>query len=360
MLLPEAFAGTIPIQGTEIAARWDHLYIFLLWLSAFFFVLVVGAMLFFTFKYKHKPGVKTKYIAGHHLLEALWIGIPTFLLLIIFGWGYSVYHAMIQAPSDAYEVRVIGKQWFWTFQYEDGRTTVNELYVPIHQPVKLIMTSEDVLHSFFIPNFRIKQDVVPGIYSSIWFTATVPGKHQVFCAEYCGTSHSTMLAKVIALDPDQWSRWSRGQKLADIPEAGTETATAIPVPDEHALPDSQAMKKAKVGSAAKAAESRVAVPKVRFALIEQGQALYQNKGCVACHSVDGSPKIGPSHKGLFGRKTELADGRFVVADENYIRGHIENPNSGVVKGYSPMMPTFKGLISETEMNALIAYLKSLK
>ncbi len=329
----QALASSVPIQGTVVAARWDSLYDFLMGLSAFFFLLVVGAMLYFAITYRHRPQKKTSYITGSHLLEAVWIAVPTLLLMIIFGWGYSIYHTMTQAPADSYEVRVIGKQWLWTFQYDDGRTTVNEVYVPVNRPVKLVMTSEDVLHGFFIPNFRIKQDVVPGMYSSLWFTATVPGKHQVFCTEYCGTSHSGMLAKVVVLDEAQWKAWTLNRPIGEVPEIGLEGASEAPL--------------GKVAAA-------------QLTLVDQGKAVYEKKGCVACHSVDGTLKVGPSHKGLFGTQVELADGRKVIADENYIRNHIENPQSNTVKGFNPVMPTFKGLISETEMNALIAYIKSLK
>lgn len=343
----EAFAGTLPLAGTDVAVRWNHLYEFLLVLSAIFFVLVVGGMLYFIAKYPHRAGRKTEYITGSHSLEALFVLLPTVLLLIIFGWGYSVYHAMSQAPADPYEIRVIGKQWLWTFQYDNGKTTVGEVYVPINRPVKLVMTSEDVLHSFFIPNFRVKQDVVPGMYTSVWFEATVPGKHQVFCAEYCGTSHSGMLAKLIVLDDQQWESWNDGKSLGEIPEAGQEVAA-----DEKGSTSG--------GSVPRTLEAQVA-PAVQLSpLGHQGKAVYEKYGCVACHSVDGTPKVGPSHKGLYGRKTELADGRVVIADENYIRGHIENPQGTLVKGFSPMMPAFKGQFSESDMNALLAYLKSLK
>jgi cytochrome c oxidase subunit 2 len=268
---------------------------------------------------------------GSHFLEAIWIGIPTFLLMIVFVWGYSVYNSMKQSPSDAYEIHVVGKQWLWTFQYDNGKTTVGEVFVPMNRPVKLIMTSEDVLHGFFIPNFRIKQDVVPGMYSSLWFTATVPGKHQVYCTEYCGTSHSAMLAQMIVLEDDQWKAWNLGRQLGTIPAASQEEGT-----------------------------SQLKLSGAVTSLVEQGRALHQSKGCVACHSPDGTSKVGPSHKGLFGSRVELADGRTVIADENYIRGHIENPQQNNVKGYNPVMPTFKGLITESEMNALLAYIKSLK
>jgi cytochrome c oxidase subunit 2 len=342
----EAFAGMIPLPGTDVAAQWDSLYSFIVWLSVFFFILIVGGMLYFIVKYRYQPGVKSKYITGHHLLEAIWIVVPTLLLLVIFGWGYSVYRSMTQAPPDAYEVRVIGKQWLWTFQYDNGKTTVGEVFVPLNRPVKFIMTSEDVLHSFFIPNFRIKQDVVPGMYTSVWFMATVPGKHQVFCAEYCGTSHSEMLAKVVVLNEEQWEAWSENKKLGVIPEASEEfaqtgnTQEVVPASDQVKSPTTSLVK--------------------QISLVEQGKTIYRTKGCVACHSDDGTTKVGPSHKGLFGNKVELADGKFVIADENYIKNHIENPHSTTRKGFSAVMPTFKGLITEPEMNAIIAYIKSLK
>jgi cytochrome c oxidase subunit 2 len=334
----QAYASsTLPIAGTDIAVEWNSLYAFVMGLSIFFFVLVVGGMIYFMIKYKHRPGQMTEYHRDSNLLEGIWIGVPTALLMIIFVWGYSVYHSMRQAPSDSYEVRVIGKQWLWTFQYENGRTTVGELFVPMNKPVKLVMTSEDVLHGFFIPNFRIKQDVVPGMYTSIWFTATVPGKHQVFCTEYCGTSHSQMLAQVVVLNEEQWETWNNNKQLGNIPKAGVELASDDKISSSAASP-----------------------MKPLFSLVEQGKIVHESKGCIACHTVDGSVKVGPSHKGMFGSKVELTNGKFAIADENFIRSHIENPRSVTLKGYSDVMPTFKGLITEVEMNALIAYMKSLK
>ena len=225
LLVRNSFAdGHLPLQGSDIAAKWDMLYMFLVWLSVFFFVLVVGGMIYFAVKYKQRPGLKAKYITGNVPLEVLWTAVPFVLLMVIFGWGYYVYNEMTRVPSDAYEIRVVGKQWLWQFQYDDGRTTVNELYVPVNKPVKLLMTSTDVLHSFFVPNFRVKSDVVPGMFTTVWFEANVTGKHQVFCTEYCGTSHSLMLAKVIVLDPTQWEAWKAGKKVGDIPEATDEAS----------------------------------------------------------------------------------------------------------------------------------------
>jgi cytochrome c oxidase subunit 2 len=336
-----AHAGQLPIQGTDVAVRWDNLYNFLLVLSLVFFVLVVGAMIYFAFAYRTgQPGRKTKYVTGNHLLEGIWIAVPTVLLMIIFAWGFSVYHGMTAAPSDAYEIKVIGKQWLWQFQYDNGKSSVGELYVPLNKPVKLVMTSEDVLHSFFIPNFRIKQDVVPGMYTSVWFEARVPGKHQVFCAEYCGTSHSGMLAKLIVLDDQQWKDWNAGKKLGPIPDAGQELTQA----------DIDAAKKQDASLAQMTPAS----------LAQQGKTHFETKGCTACHTIDGTSKVGPSLRGVYGAKVVLADGSMVMADDNYLRESIELPQAKLVRGFNPLMPTFKGVLNQSEINALVAYIKSLK
>lgn len=349
MFFNEAYAGTLPLAGTDIASRWDSLYIFLVWLSIFFFVLIIGAMLVFVVKYHHRRGLKPKYITGNHLLEGTFVVIPTLMLLVIFGWGYSVYHQMTAAPSDAYEIRVLGKQWLWQFQYDNGRTTTGELYVPLNRPVKLIMTSQDVIHSFFVPNFRIKQDVVPGMYTSVWFEAKYAGRHQVFCAEYCGTSHSGMLAQLIVLDDDQWKAWNAGKKLGPIPDAR-----------ELAEMDSNSTTRATAQTVDEVAGSQAAPSAAQMTMAEQGKNLFEVKGCVSCHSTDGSEKIGPSHKGMFGTMVELTDGSKILRDETYIRESIVRPNAKIVKGFKPVMPTYQGQISELEMNSLISYIKSLK
>ena len=322
-LMSQAHAASgLPMQGSDVAVLWDNLYIFLLWLSVFFFILVVGGMLYFAVKYRASSGAKPRYITGDHTIEVIWTIVPTILLMVIFAWGWSVYKAMITPPVDAMEIRVIGKQWLWQFQYDDGRTTVGELYVPAGKAVKLIMSSEDVIHSFFIPDFRVKQDVVPGMYSSVWFESKVPGEHQVYCAEYCGASHSLMLAKIYALSPEDWTAWKKGKTIA---KAGEPVGSA----ELESLP-------------------------------EQGKKLVAAKGCVACHSDDGTTKIGPTYKGLYMSDVELTDGTKVKADENYIRESIVKPQAKIVKGFNPIMPTFQGLVSEPEMNAIIAYIKSLK
>jgi cytochrome c oxidase subunit 2 len=318
--------------GSEVAKSWNHLYIFLIVASVIFFVLVIGLMVLFSVKYSRKSGAVPEPIEGNVPLEIFWTAIPTILLLFIFAWGYSLYKEMVTVPYDAMEIHVIGKQWLWQFQYEDGRTTIGDLYVPMNKPIKLVMTSEDVLHGFFIPDFRIKKDVVPGTYTNIWFEATVAGEHQAYCTEYCGTAHSGMLAKIHALPPDQWDAWKNGRKtvFANL-EASTATLGAPVKPELKSL-----------------------------SLADQGKILSQTKGCVACHSDDGTKRIGPSYKNLFGKDEELADGSKVKVDDNYIRESIENPTAKIVKGYNPVMPMFRGLLKEEELNALIAYIKSLK
>ena len=347
MFFREAFAYGLPTQGSDVAVVWDNLYNFLVWMSVFFFVLVVGAMLYFAYTYRKQEGVRAKYILDNHFLELFWTIIPTVLLLVIFAWGWDVYKTMVRAPSNAMEIRVIGKQWLWNFQYDDGKVLTNEVFVPLNQPVKFIMSSEDVIHDFFVPDFRVKSDVVPGIYTSIWFEAKEPGEHQVFCTAYCGTSHSLMLAKVKVLEPEKWELWKRGKPF-------TVTGTTIVSNAEAGSPAANAP--ASASAAPSGGDSKP------LTLVEQGRTLTQTRGCTACHNVTGAPgMIGPTHKGLYDSEVELADGSKVKADDAYIRESILKPTAKVVKGYqSGIMPPYQGQFNELELNAVVAYIKSLK
>jgi cytochrome c oxidase subunit 2 len=213
------------------------------------------------------------------------------------------------------------------------------------------MTSQDVIHSFFLPNMRIKQDVVPGMYTSVWFEANIPGRHQIFCAEYCGTSHSGMLAQLIVLTDDQWKAWNAGKKLPPIPDA-----REIAANEELAE-----RKTADVAAADQVAATQAAPIAAQASLALQGHSLFETKGCTSCHSVNGTDqKVGPSPKGIFGQKVELMDGSTLVRDENYLHESIVNPNAKIVNGYQAIMPTYKGQLSELEINSIIAYIKSLK
>ena len=206
-------SGMLPVKATDVAVGWDFLFNTVTWISLFFFVLVIGAMVYFAWKYASKKVGKPTYISHNTLLEVVWTAVPTVLLFVIFFWGWAVYKDMIQAPAGAMEIRVVGKQWLWNFQYDDGRITTNELFVPLNKPVKLIMSSEDVIHSFFVPNFRVKQDVVPGMFTSLWFQPKIAGRHQVYCTEYCGTAHSAMLAHVNVLPDALWNEWRKGKEI---------------------------------------------------------------------------------------------------------------------------------------------------
>lgn len=344
------FSFFMPLTGTDVAGRWNHLYEFLIAMSIVFFLIVVGGMFYFIFKYAKDKVDRPTYITHNNALEAVYIAIPTLLLLGIFVWGFDVYRDMIRSPSNAMEVRGIGKQWAWQFIYDNGRTTNNNLFVPMNRPVKVILSSDDVLHGFFVPNFRVKTDVVPGMYTSVWFEAKVPGRHHLFCTAYCGASHSLMIGEVVVLTDEQWNAWQKGQeiKLADIP-------------------DSREWLRAQ-RSGQPIAESGVANASfVRPTLVDTGKTLFQNKGCVSCHNpgdtgggaFGASAGVGPSLKGIYGHEQVLTSGQTVAVDENYLRESIEYPNAKIVKGFSPLMPTFKGQLTEQEMSALITYIKSL-
>lgn len=335
MFWQTAYASTISLpQAATNAVRVDHLHDFLWWLSIFFLALVTIGMLIFVKKYHRSvKGRETAYILGNHTLELMWTVIPLIIMLVIFAWGYKDYLAMRLSPSDAYEINVVGRQWLWNFEYTNGRKTMNELYVPKDRDVRLIMTAEDVLHSFYVPNFRTKMDVVPGMYTYLGFKPTIAGVHPIYCAEYCGTGHSDMLGKVYVLEQKDFDNWlETGKAPAGIAKVSTGVASGA-----QAEPGKQGP-----------------------TLAERGREVFNSKGCFACHSTDGTRKVGPTHKGLFGKEEELADGSKVVVDENFIRESIVEPSKKITKGYPPSMPTFKGLLTDEEMNALIAYIKSLK
>ncbi len=308
-----ANSAFMPPAVTDIARQYDNLYAFLLWFSLIGCVILLGGMIFFVVKYKRKTGTdKTPYISHNTFLEFLWSFIPLVLFLICFAWGWFIYHQMRQAPENALEVHVFGKQWAWEFVYKSGKSSTNELIVPVNTDVKLIMTSKDVLHSFYVPSMRIKQDAVPGMYTSLWFNSEKLGDFQVFCTEFCGSAHSAMLAKLRVVSQADYEKW-----LQENEEGMT--------------------------------------------LAQKGQKYSNDKGCVACHSVDGTVKVGPSWKGVFGQQHVMDDGSTVTVDENYLRESILNPNAKIVKGYPKgVMPTFQGQLTEDQLNALIEFIKGLK
>lgn len=304
--------NNLPPAVSTFAADWDNAYQFLIWASLVSGIIMLGGMIYFAIKYNRKTDSdKTAYISHNQFLEFLWSFIPLVLFMGIFVWGWVIYHDQRTPPHDAMEVSVTGVQWRWDFEYKNGKKSTNEFYVPVGIPVKLLMTSSDVIHSFYVPSFRVKQDVLPGSYTQLWFQAKEAGVFQVFCTEFCGTSHSAMLAKVHVVSQPEFEKWVGGDPDANLPPA------------------------------------------------ERGKKLYTLKGCNACHSLDGSKVVGPTFKGIFG-STEETDKGAVKVDENYIAESILNPQIKVVKGYPPSMPSFQGVVNEAEMNALIQFIKTVK
>lgn len=310
----------IPEEASNLAAGVDNVLLVITVISVFFFLLISAFLIYFSIKYRRKSeNEETPYTTGNMVLEVIWTIVPSILLMVFFVWGYVEFVNMKTPPKDAVEVNVTAKQWLWEFEYYTGKKTINELYVQQNRPVRMVMRSEDVLHSFFVPQFRVKQDILPGNYTQLWFTPTKAGTFDLFCAEYCGTGHSNMLAKVHVLPSEAYSRWM------DAGKAGAAVAAASDLPPA-----------------------------------ERGKNIYTQKGCNACHSVDGSSGVGPTFKGIYGRVEEMESGETITVDENYLRESILEPQAKLVKGYQPVMPSFKGILSDDEITSVIEYIKSLK
>jgi cytochrome c oxidase subunit 2 len=304
----------MPARASLTADYVDDLFYFILYLSIFFFVLIVATMLVFVFKYRRKSETqKTSPLHGNRTLEVAWSLIPALLLIVIFVWGFRGFLAMNIPPRNALEIRVTGQKWSWSFSYPKQGVVVPDLVVPVGRPVKLVMSSQDVIHSFFVPAFRIKKDVLPNRYTVAWFEPTETGEFHVFCTEYCGTGHSTMLSKVTVKSEREFEEWiSTGGGMAGL------------------------------GG------------------VEMGKQLVQSQGCVACHSVDGSKLLAPSLKGMFGKQEKLVGGEAISVDDNYIRESITDPALKVVEGFQPIMPTYKGRLKDVQIDAIIDYIKSLE
>ena len=299
-----------PQQASTMAPRVDALYFYLVAVTIVFSLLIAIAILYFAIKYRRRSESELPHgIEGSLKLEIAWSVIPLLFTLTFFFWGTSIFFAMNRPPDDAIEISVVGKQWMWKFQHADGQREINELHVPIGRPVRLVMASEDVIHSFYVPAFRLKRDVLPGRVATLWFEATKPGRYHLFCAEYCGTKHSGMIGWIEVMEPTEFQAWLAGG-------SGSES------------------------------------------LASAGAKLFQQHACNTCHRPDSLAR-GPNLEGLYGKPVTLADGRTVVADESYIRESIVMPNAKLVAGFQPLMPTFQGLISEEGLLQLVAYVKSL-
>jgi cytochrome c oxidase subunit 2 len=294
-----------------MASRVDALYFFLVGLTVFFSLLIAGLIVAYAIKFRRRsPDSIGARIHGGLMLEITWSVIPFIIVMGIFVWGASVFFAMSRPPDETLNVYVVGKQWMWKFQHLDGQREINELHVPVGRAVKLIMTSEDVIHDVFIPAFRVKADVIPGRYTHLWFEPTKPGTYHLFCAEYCGTKHSGMVGQIVVMEQNDYQSWLSG---------GTGEGS----------------------------------------LASAGQKLFADLACNTCHRPDAQGR-GPVLQNLFGKTVELNTGDRVVVDEAYVRESILNPQAKVTLGFQPIMPTFQGLVTEEGLLELIEYVKSLK
>jgi cytochrome c oxidase subunit 2 len=310
--------GTIylPPPSSTIAGEVDSLFYFIFYASMILFALVMAATVYFIVRYRRRGKAElTSGLAHNPRLEILWTVIPTILVFIVFIWGFKTYLKMNVVPHDALEIKGTGQKWFWTFDYPNGANTVNDLVVPVGKPIKMLLSSQDVIHSFFVPDFRVKMDVLPNRYTLTWFEAINTGEYQIYCTEYCGKGHSEMLGKVIVKSELDYNTWLE-ESVMDIPEG--------------------------------------------MALEDAGAILYKSKACVTCHSIDGTPGVAPSFKGRFGSMELMADGAEVLVDENYLRKSILNPQAQIVAGYQPVMPTYQGVLKDRQIDALVAYIKSLQ
>jgi cytochrome c oxidase subunit 2 len=299
-----------PAQASTMAGRVDALYLFLIVVSVFFGLLIAVTLVTFAIRYRRRsPDERPPLIHGSTALEVAWTAIPLGIVMVIFLWGADLFYAMARVPPAPMEVYVVGKRWMWKTQHVGGQREINELHVPVGVPVKLTMTSEDVIHSFFVPAFRMKKDVVPGRYATAWFQATRSGTYHLFCAEYCGTKHSGMIGTVTVMEPGAFQSWLAGG------------ATGL-------------------------------------SLAAAGEKLFQDLACITCHRADSEGR-GPRLEGVFGHPVTLASGERVVADEAYVRESIVNPTAKVVAGFQPVMPTYQGLVNEEGLMQLVAYVKSL-
>ena len=299
-----------PEQASAMAPRVDALFFVLVGVSVFFATLISLAIVVFAFRYRRRSAnERPAEISGDLRLEVLWTVIPLLFTLVMFAWGAKLYFETYTPPRNALEIHVVAKQWMWKAQHPEGRSEIDELHVPLGRAIKLLLTSQDVIHDFFVPAFRIKTDVLPGRYMMVWFQPSRAGVYRLFCAEYCGTQHSGMLGHIVVMAPSEYQKW-----LGSGPDKDTVAGA--------------------------------------------GARLFQSLGCAACHGEKNTER-GPALAGLFGTRVRLRDGKAALADENYLRESIVNPQAKVIAGYQPIMPTFKGLVSEEGILQIISYLKSL-
>lgn len=304
---------------TNYSDKVDDAFLFILAITIFFFVAITAATIVFLVKYRAKEGRKASQIEGNNTLEVIWTVIPLILVLAMFYFGWRGWKPLYsKAPKDALAIQTTARMWNFGFNYENGKRS-DTLYVPLGKAVRLDLEALDVIHSIYIPSFRIKQDMVPGRERSVWFEATTPGRYDLFCTEYCGLRHSYMYSAVVVMPKGEFDKW-----YIDT--------TAAPIVLKPGVP--------------------------------AGLQIMQKNGCITCHSLDGSKLAGPSYKGIFGKEEEVVTAgkkRTLVIDEDYIKTSIYEPNKDIVSGYNRgLMQSYKDIITEAEVDSIIVYLKSLK
>lgn len=303
-------SALFPREASTIAPYTDALYFFLLLITVVG-LLLVGALIFgFSVRYRKDRNPVATQVEGSTLLEATWTIIPLALFLIVFVWGALLYFRIYNPPANAMNIYVVGKQWMWKAEHPGGQHEINNLHVPTGQPIQLTMISQDVFHSFSIPDFRVKREVIPGRYSTVWFEATTPGTYHIFCTQYCGTKHSGMIGEVTVLTPEDYKTWTEGSTSG-------------------------------------------------MSLAQNGERLFASMGCNACHS-GGPAARGPNLANVYGSKLKLANGSEVLVNEAFLRDTILNPSQHLTAGYAPIMPTYQGQISEEGLIDLVEFIKSLK
>lgn len=301
-----------PEAASKAAGSVDALYLFMVALSVVITVAIASTLIYFAVKYRRDAVVNREQHPTSITRELTWIAAALPVLILIFVWGAKVCFELLKVPDGAMPITVVAKQWMWKFQHADGRREIDVLHVPVGRPIALTMISQDVIHSFYVPAFRVKQDVLPGRYTTLWFEATKPGDYRLYCAEYCGTNHSKMIGKIVAQSPEDFSDWLAGKTEDDASPIST------------------------------------------------GERLFAQFQCASCHDRMQGPNRAPSLAGIFGKTTPLANGDTATIDEQYIRESILRPASKVVAGFQPIMPPYEGQIGEEHLLELIAYIKSLK
>ena len=299
-----------PPQASTTSHEVDALFFALTLISLFFMAVIFLPIIFFSVKYRRgSPADRSNPRSGSVWIESGWTIGPIFLSLGLFAWGAVTYFRIERRPANAIEVQVVGKQWMWKLQHAEGKREINELHVPVNSTVATTMTSQDVIHSFFVPAFRVKQDVVPGKYTGIWFKPTQTGEYHIFCAQYCGTQHSRMIGRVVVMEPAAYERWLKSGEPSE-------------------------------------------------SIVVTGEGLFHDRGCSGCHAVN-SKFHTPLLEGLFDKPVPLSSGEIVKADEQYLRDSILLPGKQIAAGYDNIMPSYAGQLSEEEIMQLIAYLKSI-